>query len=132
MANLLTPRMLVELRTVLEQEQKRLRASLGSLGEAERAFAESQGEESAAGGSLADVASDATEQTLELSLERTERERLREVEAALRRMDEGRYGRCERCGLPIPIERLQVMPWTRYCLACALRSAEHVPQLLAD
>src|SRR4051812_20200649 len=34
------------------------------------------------------------------------RGRLADLDAALRRVDEGSYGVCERCGLPIPAERL--------------------------
>jgi RNA polymerase-binding transcription factor DksA len=41
-------------------------------------------------------------------------EALGEVEEAIRRMVEGRYGICEISGRPIPAERLQALPWTRY------------------
>lgn len=46
------------------------------------------------------------------------RQRLREIEAALARIDDGRYGRCERCGRPIPLERLEARPTARTCVAC--------------
>jgi DnaK suppressor protein len=38
---------------------------------------------------------------------------LSEVEAALRRLDEGTYGRCEACGGPIPDEVLAANPLAR-------------------
>ena len=41
---------------------------------------------------------------------------LREVDAALQRLDAGTYGRCEVDGEPIPDERLEALPATRYCL----------------
>ncbi len=41
---------------------------------------------------------------------------LDDIEAALRRMDEGTYGQCEVCGEPIGEARLEVMPATRYCI----------------
>jgi RNA polymerase-binding transcription factor DksA len=47
------------------------------------------------------------------------RRRLAEVEAALRRVDEGGYGVCEGCGRPIPAARLEVRPAARTCVACA-------------
>lgn len=106
-------------RRSLEIERKRLYERITALAEAERALGESQGEESAAGGAQADVASDAAEQTLKLSLERAERDHLAEVDAALRRLDEDRYGICAECGKPIPAERLQVLPWARLCVHCA-------------
>lgn len=43
---------------------------------------------------------------------------LEETEAALRRLDQGGYGICETCGQPIPLERLEVIPHTRYCPTC--------------
>ncbi|MHB9857579.1 TraR/DksA family transcriptional regulator [Streptomyces sp. YIM S03343] len=43
---------------------------------------------------------------------------LADVQAALRRMDEGRYGICHRCRGRIDRERLMVLPQTRYCARC--------------
>jgi hypothetical protein len=40
------------------------------------------------------------------------------IEEALRRLDEGGFGRCLQCGQPIPQKRLEVQPWARYCVAC--------------
>jgi len=47
------------------------------------------------------------------------RERVAEVDDALRRLDAGTYGVCERCGQPIAAERLEARPFARYCMACA-------------
>jgi RNA polymerase-binding transcription factor DksA len=47
------------------------------------------------------------------------RARLAEVDAALSRVDSGTYGTCERCGRPIAPERLEALPATRRCIACA-------------
>jgi DnaK suppressor protein len=47
------------------------------------------------------------------------RERIAEVDDALRRVDAGSYGICERCAQPIAGERLAVRPFARYCMACA-------------
>jgi DnaK suppressor protein len=115
----LTPELIDELRQSLERERDRLVQRISALVEAEQKLGESQGEESDAGGGMADVASDANEQTLELSLERAERIHLAEIEAALRRIKDGRYGVCEECGLSIPVERLQALPWTPFCVRCA-------------
>jgi RNA polymerase-binding transcription factor DksA len=43
---------------------------------------------------------------------------LSEIDAALDRMDAGRYGLCVECGRPIPVERLEVIPMTAYCMPC--------------
>ncbi len=49
---------------------------------------------------------------------------LEEVEAALRRVEDGSYGVCGSCRNTIPVRRLQALPWARYCVSCAeLRQA---------
>lgn len=48
---------------------------------------------------------------------------LREVNAALERIDAGTYGTCESCGKDIPEERLDARPVARLCMACKRRSA---------
>jgi DnaK suppressor protein len=49
----------------------------------------------------------------------TARERIAEVDDALRRVDAATYGICERCGQPIAEERLAARPFARCCIACA-------------
>ena len=48
-------------------------------------------------------------------------EHLADVSAALRKLDEGRYGSCDGCGLPIGAERLQARPAALTCIRCAAR-----------
>jgi len=43
---------------------------------------------------------------------------LRLIEAALTRMQEGKYGVCTACGNLITPRRLDALPWTQYCLRC--------------
>jgi len=50
------------------------------------------------------------------TLATTDSEILAEVRAALRRLDEGTYGRCVVDGGPIEEKRLESVPWTPYCL----------------
>ncbi|SFH25078.1 RNA polymerase-binding transcription factor DksA [Actinopolymorpha cephalotaxi] len=49
-------------------------------------------------------------------------EHLRQLDLALDRMAAGTYGRCERCGRPIPVERLRIRPATTTCVTCAART----------
>jgi DnaK suppressor protein len=51
------------------------------------------------------------------------RAQLTEVAAALRRLDDGSYGRCERCGQQIAYARLAARPTATTCVTCAARSA---------
>lgn len=48
---------------------------------------------------------------------------LADVEAALERIAQGRYGRCERCGEPVSPERLLARPVARTCIGCAATAA---------
>ena len=49
------------------------------------------------------------------------KEALAEVEAAIVRLSEGTYGRCEGCGDMISAARLEAMPTARRCMSCASR-----------
>ncbi len=44
---------------------------------------------------------------------------INKINHALVRMDEGTYGTCETCGTDIPVERLQVRPYSSHCVRCA-------------
>ena len=67
---------------------------------------------------LADKAASAYSKELSFSLSDGERETLKLVEDALRRMDAGTYGQCVNCGQSINEKRLKAVPWTRYCIDC--------------
>jgi RNA polymerase-binding transcription factor DksA len=58
---------------------------------------------------------------LDLSTEVMFEARLRQVDDALRRLDEGTYGTCAVCGKPIPVERLELVPETPYCVEDAAK-----------
>ena len=46
------------------------------------------------------------------------RSALTAIDAALRRLEEGSYGTCQRCAEPIPWDRLDVLPMTGLCTRC--------------
>ena len=71
---------------------------------------------SSADNHLADTASQTFERELDEGLEEDAERQLREVEAALARIDEGSYGKCEVCGREIPEERLEAIPWATLCV----------------
>ncbi len=43
---------------------------------------------------------------------------LREIDGALRRMNDEHYGICLECEEPISVKRLDAVPWARYCVTC--------------
>lgn len=70
-------------------------------------------------GSQAAAASHVFEQQRDLALRERSRVELERVDAALRRLDDGTYGRCLNCGNPIAAERLDAIPWAAHCIDCA-------------
>lgn len=46
---------------------------------------------------------------------------LDEVQSALTRLEQGRYGTCQGCMTHIPMERLRLRPWAAFCVHCAGR-----------
>jgi RNA polymerase-binding protein DksA len=44
--------------------------------------------------------------------------KVQDIESALRSIEKGQYGVCERCGKPIEAERLEVKPDATLCLSC--------------
>jgi len=51
------------------------------------------------------------------------REQLTAIDAALQRLEAGRYGICQRCGQPIGEERLAARPAAVTCIRCAARTS---------
>jgi DnaK suppressor protein len=41
---------------------------------------------------------------------------LEEVREALQRIEDGKFGKCVECGKPIPLGRLEAIPWAKYCV----------------
>ena len=52
------------------------------------------------------------------SLSENDRQLLRLVESALRRIEDGSFGQCVSCGNPIESKRLQAVPWAARCFQC--------------
>lgn len=71
------------------------------------------------GGSRDGAAESEAEEELSLSLLGHEEQLVRDIYAALARIDTGTFGRCEGCGKPIAKRRLAVIPYARYCIRCA-------------
>ena len=70
----------------------------------------------------ADAAADSEMRELDVTSAAMFEERLRMVEDALRRIDDGTYGTCIACGRPIIAERLELVPETPYCVEDAAKA----------
>jgi len=75
-------------------------------------------EASAFGMHTADAGSDAYDRDFALSLLSQERDSLFEIDAALKKIDDGTYGVCEMSGQAIPHNRLEALPFARYTVQC--------------
>lgn len=67
---------------------------------------------------MADIGTDNFEHEFTLGLIENEEEELHEIDAALDRIEKGRFGLCENCEKPIPKSRLKIIPYTRLCIEC--------------
>ena len=65
-----------------------------------------------------EIAVDALEIEQEQSLLVNERALLAQVQRALKRIENGTYGKCVSCGQPIPEERLEAIPWAERDVKC--------------
>jgi DnaK suppressor protein len=108
-------------RTALEAERAMARDQLAGL---EREFASSV---EAARNANADDEHDPEGATLAFERQHVAahiarvQDRLREIDGALARLDQGSYGVCQRCGQTIPAGRLAARPSAATCVACAGR-----------
>jgi RNA polymerase-binding transcription factor len=67
---------------------------------------------------LGDQALSAYTREFQFELGSGDRRLLRDVLAALRKLDEGGFGECERCAEEISQKRLEALPFARYCIEC--------------
>ena len=71
---------------------------------------------------MADQGTDAMERELAFMFASKSGRLVYHIDEALRRIEEGTYGLCERCNKPISVARLQAVPHARMCIEC--KSAE--------
>jgi len=112
-------------RTDLEQHRDRLQKTIAHHDIGSSSLTEETGElmSSSVDNHLADTASETYERELDEGLEEDAKDQLREVEAALERLETGEYGTCSVCGKTIPVERLEAVPWTTLCIDDARKLA---------
>ncbi|WP_079526858.1 TraR/DksA C4-type zinc finger protein [Halobacillus hunanensis] len=76
-----------------------------------------EGELSSVADHPGDLGTSQFEKEKDYTLYEQTREKLKEINAALDRIKDGRYGKSEKSGEPIPIERLKAMPTARMTVA---------------
>lgn len=86
---------------------------------------ESTGDISSYSYHMADQGTDAMERELAFMFASKSGRLVYHIDEALRRLKEGEYGKCVRCGKPISSARLKAVPHARMCIEC--KSAEESP-----
>lgn len=77
---------------------------------------------------FADLGSDNFEQDFMIGLIENSEETLREIDAALERIDRRTFGLCEESGHPIGKDRLKVIPWARLCIECQRKAEQETKE----
>ena len=106
-------------REALLEERRLVAAAIENLHEeTPGSLTDDSGEESAYDNHLGDTATDTYDRELGYTLEENSEHVLSEIDAALKRIDEGTYGTCTNCGKQIAEERLEARPWATLCIDC--------------
>jgi DnaK suppressor protein len=74
-----------------------------------------------------DQAAAETDKSFTLQMKNRERDVLWQIDEAIKRLDDGSFGECERCGESISEGRIEAFPFTTLCIDCKaeLESEEH-------
>ena len=112
----LSPKELAELRAQLEARETQLAAEVRALTQetAEAATSSQPGSR----GDIGDQGEARTREAVRASEQQRDVMELRQIADARERMEQGRYGQCVDCGEPIPLRRLQALPFSLRCLSC--------------
>jgi len=104
------------LRTRLEDERKRLLSEIEQQKSTVRPADERR--EGSPFGKREEEAMESFEMEKRVSMEKRLKEQLADVEHALKKIEDGTYGRCDNCGQPIDPARLEALPQANLCLRC--------------
>ena len=114
-----------QFRASLLEERDRVQKAIANLRDDHPGAIEDEVEEIAGSSDnhLAETATATLDREIDFTLEENSGQVLSEIDAALKRIDDGTYGMCTKCGTEIAPERLEVYPWASLCIEHA-REAE--------
>jgi RNA polymerase-binding protein DksA len=106
-------------RSLLLEERQRVTSALSHLHEENHSGTITEGEEEETfDNHLGDAATITFDREMDYSLEDNAGHVLASIDEALKRLGEGSFGTCARCGKPISEERLEAMPYATKCIDC--------------
>jgi DnaK suppressor protein len=114
-----------QFRATLVEERGRVERALAHLREDHPGSLDDEVEEITAGSDnhLAETATATLGREVDYTLEENAEEVLSQIDAALKRIEDGTYGICTNCSREIQPERLEAYPWASLCIDCK-RQAE--------
>ncbi|MFQ3549045.1 MAG: TraR/DksA C4-type zinc finger protein [Armatimonadota bacterium] len=66
----------------------------------------------------ADSATSTFDRTKSMALSTNEKQMLEQIDRALQKIEEGTYGKCDKCNADVNPERLEILPWATICINC--------------
>ena len=105
-------------RTLLMEERERVQRAIAHLRDEHPGSLEDETDElaTASDNHMGDIASATLDREIDYSLGENAGQHLADIDAALKRIDDGTYGTCVVGGEKIGEERLEAMPWTPLCI----------------
>lgn len=114
-----TPEELEEFRQILlEKRREALEELEYCKKELEEGLSQASGDSSTYSFHMADQGTDAQEQEKTFMFASRQGKFVQTVDAALERLEKGRYGICAQCGGQIPVHRLRIVPTAKLCVDC--------------
>ena len=109
-----------QFRTTLLDERRRVERAIDYLHQENPGTLEDETEEifGSNDNHLGDAASGTLDREIDYTLEENSEQVLSQIDAALKRIDDGTFGTCSNCGQPIAEERLEARPWATLCIDC--------------
>jgi DnaK suppressor protein len=103
-------------RRQLQDERARVVSAIDNLRREHPGSMQDEVDESSLDNHLAETASVTVDREIDYSLEENEERVLAAIDAALARIENGTYGRCERCGKELEDDRLDAIPYATLCI----------------
>jgi RNA polymerase-binding protein DksA len=105
-------------RVALLEERARVERAIANLRDDHPGSVDEEVEEIAGSSDnhLAETATATLDREIDFTLEENSGKVIADIDAALKRIDEGTYGTCVNCGKPIAEARLEAYPWASLCI----------------
>lgn len=105
-------------RQLLEEKKAEILKDMGTIEEQTSTTASESSGELSYSDHMPELGSDANEREKAFMFASRDESYLSQIEAALKRLEDGTFGICRVCGKEIPKERMEAVPTTTICVAC--------------